>query len=303
MVPTGCIFLLFQRQLMLSIFIRLFERLLLHSFYICQTIYSSDDLLNLKYSIPSVRKSVKANIVPNKSHDAKASENIDDPSNQCEPDDAVFQSNSVVPYLLSCTDEPVRNGSAALSTNLNYTSSIDLVPVCNTPDTNESVDLTTDDDVIIWFGSTAAKTFQCRGWYRCDEEWQHQSELISRRRDVNLVKCAEDPKYRTRLCNHWDTSLGTFCPMRKKNKCIFAHGPVELRVKEAKRNRWGKLVDDNGDCNNHNHSGGEDTYGAARSIETERKQEGKWNAKTGNGVKKTSGATPKKKVAKETPVD
>jgi len=31
--------------------------------------------------------------------------------------------------------------------------------------------------------------------------------------------------------------------MRKKNKCVFAHGPAELRVKEGKKNRWGKLVD------------------------------------------------------------
>ena len=53
----------------------------------------------------------------------------------------------------------------------------------------------------------------------------------------------EDPKFRTRLCNHWDTSFGTFCPMKKKNKCVFAHGPAELRVKEGKKNRWGKLVD------------------------------------------------------------
>jgi hypothetical protein len=155
-----------------------------------------------------------------------------------------------------------------------------------------------EEDVIIWAGSTAAKTFQCRGWNRSDDEWQHQSDLISRRRDVNLVRCAEDPKFRTRLCNHWDESLGTFCPMRKKNKCIFAHGPVELRVKETKRNRWGKLVDENGDCNNQRHSGGEDTYGAARSIENERKQEGKWSAKAANGTKGKGVVSTKKKTLK-----
>lgn len=73
--------------------------------------------------------------------------------------------------------------------------------------------------------------------------------------------------------------------MRKKAKCIFAHGPVELRVKEAKRKRWGKLVDKNGDNNNPNHSGGEDTYGAARAIESERKHEGKWNSSKPTGTK------------------
>ena len=64
--------------------------------------------------------------------------------------------------------------------------------------------------------------------------------------------------------------------MRRKKKCIFAHGPVELRVKESKRNRWGKLVDSEGNCSNPKASGGEDTYGAARSIEAMREKEGKW---------------------------
>jgi hypothetical protein len=75
--------------------------------------------------------------------------------------------------------------------------------------------------------------------------------------------------------------------MLKKNKCVFAHGPAELRVKDGKRNRWGKLVDANGNNSNPQHSGGEDTYGAARSIENSRKVEGKWTAdSTGNIAKK-----------------
>ena len=32
---------------------------------------------------------------------------------------------------------------------------------------------------------------------------------------------------------------GAGCPMRKKGKCIFAHGPIELRIKETRRDRWG----------------------------------------------------------------
>ena len=81
--------------------------------------------------------------------------------------------------------------------------------------------------------------------------------------------------------------------MRKKNKCVFAHGPVELRVKDGKKNRWGKLVDKNGENNNPWHSGGEDTYGAARSIEATRREEGKWHTghkgKKSNGTKKGKG--------------
>jgi hypothetical protein len=81
--------------------------------------------------------------------------------------------------------------------------------------------------------------------------------------------------------------------MRKKGKCVFAHGPIELRVKEGKRHRWGKLVDTHGNNTNPFHSGGEDTYGTARSIETQRKEEGKWN------INKT---TPSKQRSKNKPV-
>jgi hypothetical protein len=114
----------------------------------------------------------------------------------------------------------------------------------------------------------------------------------NKRDDSILQRCAEDPKFRTRLCNYWDASLGTSCPMQKKGKCIFAHGPVELRVKDGKRHRWGKLVDKNGDNNNPRHSGGEDTYGAARAIEEERKQEGKWGS---NKIHPHKGKKPVKK--------
>jgi len=148
-----------------------------------------------------------------------------------------------------------------------------------------------NEGFVLWEGSTAAKTLNCRGWIRSDEEWVNRASSCNRKQAAILAKCAEDPKFRTRLCNHWDISLGTSCPMRRKNKCVFAHGPVELRVKEAKRNRWGKLVDKNGNNSNAKSSGGEDTYGAANSIETARKGEGKWiptsqNVKQKNGAKK-----------------
>ena len=172
------------------------------------------------------------------------------------------------------------------------------------------------EGMVIWEGSTAAKTFNCRGWYRSEDEWVRRVDSTLRKRDANVTRCATDPKFRTRLCNHWDSSQGTNCPMRRKKKCIFAHGPVELRVKESKRNRWGKLVDSEGNCSNPKASGGEDTYGAARSIEAMREKEGKWtpnkrgtpnkNAnnnnstgryrgkQSGDGGSKKSGAAPNK---------
>merc|ERR1712183_1089829 len=85
------------------------------------------------------------------------------------------------------------------------------------------------DDIIVWEGSIAAKTFNCRGWSRSEDEWCNRIDPAFRKRDPNLKRAIDDLKFRTRLCNHWDISLGTSCPMRKKNKCVFAHGPVELR--------------------------------------------------------------------------
>jgi len=66
-------------------------------------------------------------------------------------------------------------------------------------------------------------------------------------------------------------------------------------------------VDKKGDNSNPFHSGGEDTYGAARSIENVRKEEGKWNTNRGGNGKgnrrgksgKARNATPSKK--KENP--
>jgi serine/threonine protein kinase len=131
-------------------------------------------------------------------------------------------------------------------------------------------------DIIVWQSSSVSASLNCRGWTRSEDEWVRRTNEKPRKIDPNLVRCIEDPKYRTRLCNHWENSNGVYCPMLKKHKCIFAHSPAELRVKDGKRGRWGKLVDVHGNANNRFHSGGEDTYGAAKSIESARKEEGKW---------------------------
>jgi hypothetical protein len=47
-------------------------------------------------------------------------------------------------------------------------------------------------------------------------------------------------------------------------------------VKEGKRHRWGTLVNKHGLSANPKASGGEDTYGAARTIENTRKEQGQW---------------------------
>ena len=144
------------------------------------------------------------------------------------------------------------------------------------------------DDLLLWDNTEMARAYSARGWYRSESHWRRSvdcggggsgggknyapGELPS-----VLVKCATDLKYRSRLCNHWDSSKGTYCPIKKKGRCDFAHGPVELRVTERKRNRWGTSVDECGEClkSNLRASGGEDTYGAARNIEHMRRADGK----------------------------
>lgn len=172
---------------------------------------------------------------------------------------------------------------------------VDVVPSANT----ESV-----ENVILWFGSTGAQKFGCRGWNRSDDDWVRRVDANLRKNidRSSLIRCVDDSRFRTRLCNHWDFSMGTQCPMLRKHKCVFAHGPIELRVKEQKRNRWGKLVDEMGDAKNPRHSGGEDTYGAARLIEATRKEEGKWNTNKTINYGKPKNASNSKGLSKESSV-
>lgn len=70
--------------------------------------------------------------------------------------------------------------------------------------------------------------------------------------------------------------------MRKKGKCDFAHGPLELRIKDTRRDRWVSNVQAQrrGDWPQESEfvrmrsSGGEDVLGAARNIERVRVNEG-----------------------------
>lgn len=167
-------------------------------------------------------------------------------------------------------------------------------------DTGEGI--FTDEEmsgIVVWCGSHAAQQLNCRGWYRSDDEWEQRLDAKLRKRDANLARCADDPKFRTRLCNHWDVSGGTYCPMRKKNKCIFAHGPVELRIKEGKRHRWGLLVNKHGLCANPKASGGEDTYGIARSVDSDHLARKREQGQSKMDASKKAAKGPKRKTKKE----
>ena len=193
-----------------------FPALVMHCYAFCGQNLAEDDQLVIKFDIPLAKFSTTEVSAAPKSVTLK--------KNQIAPDEAI-SINKIVPDIspedVRC--EPVDDSCP------------EIVP--------DDSDNELDDDIIVWEGSIAAKTYNCRGWHRSQDEWSRHIEPFYKKREPALKRCMEDPKFRTRLCNHWDTNLGTFCPMRKKNKCVFAHGPAELRVKEGKKNRWGKLVD------------------------------------------------------------
>jgi hypothetical protein len=257
-----------NQDALLQYFEARFPRLIMHCFNCCRQVLTADDSLAGKYCItPFSKPEVKRSSTPDSVVIQKLSveqhlEVVRDVQSQGLElsETRVSLANNggygseTLPQITDTTDNRIAYNGASAAT--------EAVPPWETP--KVPVDVT--EDIIVWEGSASARTFNCRGWSRSEDEWARRIEPWFRKRDPNLKRALEDPKFRTRLCNHWDESLGTFCPMKKKNKCVFAHGPAELRVKEGKRSRWGKLLDKDGNNSNPWHSGGEDTYGAARSI-------------------------------------
>jgi serine/threonine protein kinase len=293
-----------NQDTLLEYFEQKFPRLLMHCWNCSRSVLTGDDPLMSKYDIPPAPKipeqirRLAATISPPESFIVQPVSDDGQPNEfpESEDGDGEEETDARVPPHSNDGDLIVHNAPGQSPTDKlkgpETSSTESLEPsLVNVPIQAEAA-----YDVIAWEGSTTAKELNCRGWSRSDAEWARRIDPVFRKKDANLKRAAEDPKFRTRLCNHWDTSMGVFCPMRKKNKCVFAHGPVELRVKEGKKSRWGKLVDKNGDNKNPRHSGGEDTYGAARTIEATRKEEGKWNTGKGKGTKKPPTGGKKKKA-------
>ncbi len=169
-----------------------------------------------------------------------------------------------------------------VSSNLSKDLTVEGNDAGKTLGTNES----TSAEVTVWHSSAISDSLnKGKGWWRESDVWvaytcSHGNNSSmgskSKGRPAHLTKSASDFKYRSRLCTHWEITGGTNCPMRKKGKCDFAHGPLELRIKETRRDKWGvyhqSLVD--GTYDPLRYSGGEDVLGAARSIEKIRVIEG-----------------------------
>ena len=176
-----------------------------------------------------------------------------------------------------------------------------------------------ESGVTVWSGGALALTVGCVGWWREADPWgwgQAASsgggvgqglQAKSRARPTHLTRASTDAKYRSRLCTHWELTGGLVCPMKKKGKCDFAHGPLELRVKETRRDRWGgRVAPGTVTPDSLSLSGGEDVLGAARSIEKVRAAEGsvsdfELSTKKGSGPadRRTPGSSSKKSSAKK----
>jgi serine/threonine protein kinase len=178
------------------------------------------------------------------------------------------------------------------STVLEFPVSLITSPAASSRDTsvrqmtNEEIAVTFIDDVIVWNGSNLQTSLGVKGWWRDHHDWMNSTGIVSggsksskKNRPSHLTKAATDLKYRTRLCTHYEATAGASCPMRKKGKCIFAHSPLELRVKDTRRDKWGKtfILSSCSASELLFHSGGEDVLNAARVIEKVRAVEGSYS--------------------------
>jgi hypothetical protein len=161
--------------------------------------------------------------------------------------------------------------------------------------------------VVVFAGSSLAASSNSRGWWRPAEHWAKRGEAGKPRpRPPHLTRMLTDARYRTRLCQHYELSCvpgaaeggeggaegPPTCAMRRKNKCDFAHGPMELRVKEGRRGRWGREVEAPGAAPSLWLSGGEDVLGLARRAE-----KGRVGGSGGGGSGGVGGGERRQKVS------
>jgi len=209
-----------------------FPKLLSHCYNVCRENMIDTDIFVKKFKIPIRKKEtiVRSQICKDES-DVEPSDDLSKPLDEAT---LVSKEREVNENLTEAEVSREITEDEDTSTSTDQILESELVHSTKQSISPEAVNMSS---VIIWENSDNAKTLHCRGWMRSTSFWIHEPSSLITKRNPNIMRCADDPKFRTRLCNHWDVSLGTHCPMRRKNKCVFAHGPVELRVKEGKRNR------------------------------------------------------------------
>lgn len=206
-------------------------------------------------------------------------------NNLCIPNDcsSIEKSSNLLEYVTS--------DSIAVSVEQPFQFDNTLIPLVENVSSDEettaaAIAAANAGNVVVWHDSGLALTCKSVGWWRDDISWiKQQNARSGKPRPSHIQKSSTDPKYRSRLCTHWE--LYQECQFRKKGKCDFAHGPLELRVKDTRRDKWGHnsrgAAVQSGKSSNGTTSssdiasgsapdllrcsGGEDVLGAARSIE------------------------------------
>jgi len=141
------------------------------------------------------------------------------------PPDAVPTTALIAPL-------PAPPGSSLAPTNTGALPAPAPVPAPPPPSTPEDFGHLTG--VLVWAHTDAAAAIGCRGWVRGSDHWRSAASSWggsalrgsstfagnpSSREPLSalpgpLARAAEDFKFRTRLCQHWDSTRGTFCPIR-----------------------------------------------------------------------------------------
>ena len=140
--------------------------LLMHCFRTCRDNLAADDEFTIKYDIPVsvVKRKSETSLHPVQS----LSNNVSTTTSSRSPK---------IKILRSIEDEDLSKIKKSKS------------------------EVPTPVDVVIWENSSASNTYNCRGWMRSEDEWGRGNKKV-KKIDPILLRCAQDDKFRTRLCNH-----------------------------------------------------------------------------------------------------
>ena len=169
---------------------RRFPRLVIHCYHFCIANMGAGDPLAAHYKLPISRSRTMSNQTSSSIIEiTEPLSSLEQISDDLEKDIDVSDQIDVVPAP-NLMDE-TRSQSKPQDAKRQEHENIDIENSAS----NESV-----SGVIVWTGSSVAKEYNCRGWIRSEDEWIQRVDAKLRKRDSNLARCADDPKFRTRLC-------------------------------------------------------------------------------------------------------
>ena len=104
-------------------------------------------------------------------------------------------------------------------------------------DLDQSIDSTVDRlAVFVSPGGPNPSCRRSRGWWRHQDHWNRRLDVTKQRpRGAHLNKALQDPKYRTRLCSHWENSkVGHPIPF-DRSVCVYQKSRHKLACSPQRR--------------------------------------------------------------------